>query len=573
MSSLGHELALTDVTYQLADSTIAKIDANGVVKPLVDSGETKLTITATSNGKTISGEFTLKILSAEGKKLVPYGTPVLDGKLDEVYTRSEKIDLGTVFYPDANTESDTNGYCYLAWDEKYLYCYAYVEDGSVVSAGVDYINKLNPWANDAIETYIMTGLNNANGALTKFACDAFGVRIYGHQQSETAEVRNELKYATAFTYNGEIIEGYQIKNPTAGQNASTEEHPVNGYVIEMTLPLYREMGVSNEKPQAGDKITFQIQVNDYDSGTPGDANSMVARHNDADSYWLAAGPEPEEPETPADKKQLEAAIAAADAIDLSKYQDGAEKDAFIAALATAKQTYADADATQEEVSAASSALTQAMNALKIKEDPVKPAPILPIISAITGGSSNDISFRDVLKTDWFYKDVQFVTENKLMLGTDSMNFSPKTTVTRAMVATILWRMEGEPAAKHASNFTDVATGKWHSDAIAWTSENGIFTGYGSGKFGTNDPITREQLATILYRYAQYKACSLTDSAKLSSFTDAAAVSGYAQTAMQWSVGSGMLKGGTDGKLLPQNTATRAELAAILHRFAEKYSIL
>ena len=134
-------------------------------------------------------------------------------------------------------------------------------------------------------------------------------------------------------------------------------------------------------------------------------------------------------------------------------------------------------------------------------------------------------------------------------------------------------MEGEPAAKQASRFTDVAAGKWYSDAIAWTSENGIFTGYGSGMFGTNDPITREQLATILNRYAQYKACSLTDSAKLSSFADADRVSGYAQTAMQWSVGSGMLKGGTDGKLLPQNTATRAELAAILHRFAEKYSIL
>ena len=438
---------------------------------------------------------------------------------------------------------------------------------------MDYINGSHPWANDAIETYIMTGLNNAKGALTKFACDAFGVRIYGHQQSETTEVRNELKYATAFTYNGEIIEGYQIKNPTAQQNTSSEDHPVNGYVIEMTLPLYREMGVSNEKPQAGDKITFQIQVNDYDSGAPGDANSIVARKNTADSYWLAAGTEPEEPETPVEKTQLETAIAAADAIDLSKYQDEAEKDAFIAALAAAKQTYADENATQDAVSAASSALTQAMNALKRKEDPVKPSPILPIIGAITGGNSNGISFRDVLKTDWFYKDVQFVAENKLMLGTDSTNFSPKATVTRAMVATILRRIEGEPTAKQFSGFTDVAVGKWYSDAIAWSSENGIFTGYGSGMFGTNDPITREQLATILCRYAQYKACSLTDSAKLSSFTDAATVSGYAQTAMQWSVGSGMLKGGTDGKLLPQNTATRAELAAILHRFAEKYAIL
>lgn len=573
ISDLGNELTLTDVTYQIADTSIAKVDTTGRVKPVADSGETTLTITATADGKTISTEFTVRILSAEGKKIIPYGTPVLDGKLDDVYTKGKKIDFGSVFHPNASAESDTDGYCYLAWDERYLYCYAYVADGDVMSAGMEYINKEHPWANDDIETYIMTTMGRPNGAMTKFACDAFGVRVYGHPVSETAEVHNELKYATAFTYDGEIIEGYQIKNPTAQQKASTEEHPVNGYVIEMTLPLYREMGVSNEKPQAGDKITFQIQVNDYGGGTPGDAKTVVARRNDVDSYWLAAGSEPEEPETPVDKTQLAAAITAADAIDLSKYQDGAEKDAFIAALAVAKQTYADENATQEAVSAANSALTQAMNALKRKEDPVKPSPILPIIGAATGGSSNDISFRDVLKTDWFYKDVQFVTENKLMLGTDNMNFSPKATVTRAMVATILWRMESEPAAKRTSNFTDVATGKWYSDAIAWTSENGIFTGYGSGKFGTNDPITREQLAAILYRYAQYKACSLTDSAKLSSFADADRVSGYAQTAMQWSVGSGMLKGGTDGKLLPQNTATRAELAAILHRFAEEYSIL
>lgn len=573
VSNLGNEFVLSNITYRISDTSVAKVNANGKVTPVADSGETTLTITATADGKTISTEFTVRILSAEGKKLIPYGTPVLDGKLDDVYTKGKKIDFGTVFHPSASAESDTDGYCYLVWDEKYLYCYAYVADGDVLSAGMDYISKEHPWANDAIETYIMTTLNRPNGALTKFACDAFGVRIYGHQASDSEEVRADLKWATAFTYNGEIIEDYQIKNPTAQQNASTEEHPVNGYVIEMTLPLYREMGVSNEKPQAGDKITFQIQVNDYGGGTPGDANTVVARKNDVDSYWLAAGSETEEPETPVDKTQLEAAIAAADAIDLSKYQDGAEKDAFIAALAAAKRTYADENATQDAVSAASSALTQAMNALKRKEDPVKPSPILPIIGAITGGSSNNISFRDVLKTDWFYKDVQFVAENKLMLGTDSTNFSPKATVTRAMVATILWRMEGEPAAKQASRFTDVAAGKWYSDAIAWTSENGIFTGYGSGMFGTNDPITREQLATILYRYAQYKACSLTDSAKLSSFADADRVSGYAQTAMQWSVGSGMLKGGTDGKLLPQNTATRAELAAILHRFAEKYSIL
>ena len=182
-------------------------------------------------------------------------------------------------------------------------------------------------------------------------------------------------------------------------------------------------------------------------------------------------------------------------------------------------------------------------------------------------------FTDVSEKDWFYGDVMFVYENGLMLGTSKTLFSPYGTATRGMMATILWRMEGSPAPKGKNSFTDVEAGKWYADAITWTAENGIFAGYGKDKFGPDDPITREQLAAIFYRYADYKGYDLTVKGNLDKFKDADKITDYAKTAMQWAVGSGLVKGKSGNLLDPQGTATRAEIAAMLHRFIEKYELV
>ena len=182
-------------------------------------------------------------------------------------------------------------------------------------------------------------------------------------------------------------------------------------------------------------------------------------------------------------------------------------------------------------------------------------------------------FTDVSEKDWFYGDVMFVYENGLMLGTSKTLFSPHGTATRGMMATILWRMEGSPAPKGKNSFTDVEAGKWYADAITWTAENGIFAGYGKDKFGPDDPITREQLAAIFYRYADYKGYDLTVKGNLDKFKDADKITDYAKTAMQWAVGSGLMKGKSGNLLDPQGTATRAEIAAMLHRFIEKYELV
>ena len=177
-------------------------------------------------------------------------------------------------------------------------------------------------------------------------------------------------------------------------------------------------------------------------------------------------------------------------------------------------------------------------------------------------------FTDVSEKDWFYNDAMFVYKNGLMLGTSKTLFSPHGTVTRGMMATILWRMEGSLAPKGENSFTDVEAGRWYADAITWAAENGIFAGYSKDKFGPDDPITREQLTAIFYRYADYKGYKLTITGNLDKFEDADKITDYANTVMQWAVGNGLIKGKSETLLDPQGTATRAEIAAMLHRFVE-----
>ena len=178
-------------------------------------------------------------------------------------------------------------------------------------------------------------------------------------------------------------------------------------------------------------------------------------------------------------------------------------------------------------------------------------------------------FTDVFEKDWFYDDAMFVYKNGLMLGTSKTLFSPHGTATRGMMATILWRMEGSLAPKGENSFTDVEAGMWYTDAITWAAENGIFAGYSMDKFGPDDPITREQLTAIFYRYADYKGYKLTVTGNLDKFEDADKITDYAKMVMQWAVGNGLIKGKAETLLDPQGTATRAEIAAMLHRFIEK----
>ena len=180
------------------------------------------------------------------------------------------------------------------------------------------------------------------------------------------------------------------------------------------------------------------------------------------------------------------------------------------------------------------------------------------------------AFEDVKPSDWFYDDAMFVFGQGVMQGVSDTRFGPYLTATRAMMATILWRMEGSPAPTAEARFTDVSSGKWYSEAIAWTAQSGVYTGYADGSFRPNDPITREQLAAILYRYAKYKGLDVSagEDTNILSYTDALEISDYAFPAMQWACGTGVMQG-SNGRLLPRGRATRAQIAAMLHRYLVK----
>lgn len=184
-------------------------------------------------------------------------------------------------------------------------------------------------------------------------------------------------------------------------------------------------------------------------------------------------------------------------------------------------------------------------------------------------AAEDLPFRDVNKTDWFYNEVKYVYERDLMTGISPTAFSPNETATRGMAVTILWNLDGRPAAAEKC-FTDVAAGQYYTDAVMWAAANQIIDGYGDGKFGPHDSITREQLVVILYRYARHKAYDVTAAADLSLFSDCGMVSGYAVNAMAWAKAHGLITGVTATTLSPQEHATRAQIAAILMRFHEKF---
>ena len=194
----------------------------------------------------------------------------------------------------------------------------------------------------------------------------------------------------------------------------------------------------------------------------------------------------------------------------------------------------------------------------------EPKPILPILPS-GGQSAWKNPYQDVTDSSSYYEAVCYVTEKGLMNGTSASTFSPDAAMTRAMMVTILWRMEKEPAALK-SNFTDL-TADWYRTAVDWAAETGVVNGVGNGKFAPNATLSLEQLITILYRYAENKGYNVSKSASLDSFTDGSAVSAYAKPAMQWAVGMNFLSGNT---LTPGAPASRAQIAQVLMLFCKAY---
>ena len=184
------------------------------------------------------------------------------------------------------------------------------------------------------------------------------------------------------------------------------------------------------------------------------------------------------------------------------------------------------------------------------------------------GEAPDLPFSDVTESDWFYDAVTYAYENGLMDGVGAGLFAPNSETTRAQLVTILHRLAGQPAPSGDSGFSDVETGTWYTDAVAWAAQNGIVNGVSDTQFAPGDDITREQLAVILYRYATYQGYDVSQRADLSGFVDAGTISTYAQEALSWASAQGLVLGFEDDSLRPKGNASRAQIAAVLMRFCQ-----
>ena len=185
-------------------------------------------------------------------------------------------------------------------------------------------------------------------------------------------------------------------------------------------------------------------------------------------------------------------------------------------------------------------------------------------------SDTALPFDDIISGSWYEDAVRYVYENGLMTGTSGSTFSPDATTTRGQIVTILWRLEDSPVVNYLMDFADIEPEAYYGEAVRWAASEGIVGGYGNGNFGPNDAITREQLAVILYRYAQYEGYDVSGSADLSGYTDRDAISGYALEAMNWGNDASIINGTSDNTLSPQGQTTRAQVAAMLTRFCEWY---
>lgn len=262
---------------------------------------------------------------------------------------------------------------------------------------------------------------------------------------------------------------------------------------------------------------------------------------------------------PADYSKVDEAIKKANALNKSEYKDFSAVEAAVNAVIRDKNV-----TEQAEVDKMAQAIEDAIAALeKCKWD-------MNFTICENGDSCPLHKFTDVDAKKWYHEGVHFCLDNSIMQGTDK-GFEPQVITTRAMITTMLWRLDGEPKASYSMTFKDVADGQWYTEAVRWAQSTGIVNGYDNNTFGTNDGMTREQVVTVMHRYAKYKGYDVSAAADLSKFADADSVSDWAVDAVKWAVDTGIIVGDTrnDGRILvldPQGSSTRAQAATMLMRY-------
>ena len=378
--------------------------------------------------------------------------------------------------------------------------------------------------------------------------------ILAESSFETTDISN--------LYDGDITTSVTVRNIT------------NGDYLTYKMTTITDVGaltiVQDRESICGAKVSVKdVDGNWTDIGSLDEQISILAVNKTITEVKLSFDEEKPVPvlyeifvagEVKVDKTDLDNLIAEVEGMELSKYTDESVE-ALNKVLANSKDVYNNQDAAQDEVDKAIEDLHAAVNGLE--EKTVDPEPVDP--------TRPGIPYTDVNEGDWFYEYVYDVYEKELMTGLEKTIFGPNQKLARAQFALILYRMEGQPAVDFTNPFPDVPDDSWYTDAVLWAVKAGVVTGYtGSGKFGPSDDITREQMATMMYRYAKYKNLDVSEEKSLNTFPDGSKVQEFAVDGMEWCVAKGIISGkGEEPKVLdPQGSTIRAECATIISRFVK-----
>ncbi len=525
-------------------------------KEFINSGSTKLTVVGADGNAlkadTIGDEAAYDAMVSEGEGIVvsvnsenaAKAELYINGTLKEV----KSVTTGLVEFEIESLEEDSVIQVYTYDNKSSLLSSAYI------AIQVNEVTEIEVTA-PTKTTYKIGDVLDLNGMVVKKVYEdgtkeeiSSGVEVTGYDSSvegeQTLTVSWDGKTAT-FTVtveSGEVTEpmltGIEITGPVKVEYTVGEELNTTGMVVKA---VYSD-GTKKE-------VTEGIEITGYNKDVIGEQTITVTYEGKTATFKVTV----KAASVTINVDSLLIVIDKAEEIDLGDYVDGEAKEKFKEILDYAK-SIAENPTTQEAVDAAEGAL------LKAIEDLVKNAP--PVA---------ELPYEDVKKADWFYPYVYDVYVKGLMTGLDEKTFGPSQNLARAQFAVILYRMEGEPVVDDISPFPDVENDTWYTDAVIWAYKNEIITGYtDTGKFGPSDDITREQIATMMFRYEKYKDQDNGKRAELTSFPDADKVQVYAKEALQWCVANGIIEGtGVTEKIIdPQASTIRAVCATIISRYTD-----
>ena len=516
----------------------------------------------------ILGENSVLYIGYSTWKTGEYATAEIDNYriIGRTFTEEEiKADLKAAIDKEVGKEADYTPSSWKNYEDALADAQAVYDDENATRAEVN-----------AAEAALTKAQNALTKKADKTALDAAIKAAVSLDDKDKYEATSWAAYEKALAEAKEVYadeEATQTKVNSAtkaltdAQNALKEIEEPNPVVIEsitVTAPMKTEYTAGEELDLDGMKITAKYsdgttkdiavtdcEVSGYDKAKTGEQTVTVTYEGKTATFKVTVKEAEKPNET--DKTALEAAVkAAVPDTEKGKYTEESWA-AYEEALNQAKEVLADTDATQKEIDDAAAALDKAAEALE----------------------SKGLPYVDVVKDDWFYNAAYYNYFAGTMTGTDPTHFSPYATLVRAQFATILYRLNGEPKVEYETRFPDVPDGQFYSKAVIWAAEAEVVTGYtDSGYFGTNDPITREQMVTMMYRYADHMGYESEEPADISKYTDADKVTEFAEAAMKWAVGNGIIEGkeNTDGsyRLDPQGNTSRAECSIIIQRFMETF---